>query len=51
MFLVARELKAKKGKKVTSMTDRHRAIMKDIDEKKEALAETIVEVDEEEDED
>jgi hypothetical protein len=43
MFLVARELKAKKGKKVTSMTDRHRAIMKDIDEKKAALAKTIVE--------
>ncbi len=43
MFLVARELKAKKGKKVTSMTDRHRSIMKDIDEKKAALAKTIVE--------
>ncbi len=43
MFLVARELKAKKGKKVTSMTDRHKAIMKDIDEKKAALAKTIVE--------
>lgn len=41
MFLVARELKAKKGKKVTSMTDRHRAIMEDLEEKKAALAATI----------
>lgn len=50
MFLVARELKAKKGKKVQSMTDRHRAIMKDIDEKKDALAAAIT-VAEEENED
>lgn len=41
MFLVARELKAKKGKRVTSMTDRHKAIMKDIDEKKAALAASL----------
>jgi hypothetical protein len=52
MFLVARELKAKKGKKVTSMTDRHRAIMQDIDEKKAVLAATMaVDEDEEENED
>ena len=50
MFLVARELKAKKGKKVQSMTDRHRAIMADIDEKKAVIAATIT-VDEEENED
>ena len=43
MFLVARELKAKGTKKVTSMTDRHKAIMKDIDERKAAVAATIVE--------
>ncbi len=43
MFLVARELKATKGGKVTSMTDRHKAIMKDIDKKKAALAKTIAE--------
>jgi hypothetical protein len=46
MFLVARELSAKKGKKVTSMTDRHKAIMKDIDEKKAAIAATIEDDDE-----
>lgn len=52
MFLVARELKAKGKKKVTSMTDRHKAIMKDIDEKKAVIAATIDEVgEEEEDED
>ena len=50
MFLVARELKAKGKKKVTSMTDRHKAIMKDIDERKDAIAATIDDI-EEEDED
>lgn len=48
MFLVARELKAssKGRKKTTSMTEKHREIMKGIDARKEALAETIVEDDE-----
>jgi hypothetical protein len=49
MFLVARELDAKGKKKTTSMTDRHKAIMSDIDERKAAVAATIVEDDENED--
>lgn len=46
MYLVARELDAtsgKKGKKATSMTEKHRKIMKGIDEKAAALAATIPE--------
>ena len=45
MFLVARELDAssgKNGKKATSMTDKHRAVMADIDEKKAKLATEIM---------
>jgi hypothetical protein len=47
MFLVARELKASsKGKKATSMTVKHREIMKGIDEKKAVLAASIEATDE-----
>lgn len=52
MFLVARELDASSGKKgkkrATSMTEKHREIMKGIDARKAALAATMPE---EEDED
>jgi hypothetical protein len=41
MFLVARELKSSSGKRATSMTEKHRNIMKDIDAKREALAKEI----------
>lgn len=50
MFLVARELDAtsgKKGKKATSMTEKHKRIMKGIDERRDALAATIPEEDDE----
>ena len=48
MFLVARELDASsgKGKRTTSMTEKHREIMKGIDARKAALAATIEETDE-----
>jgi hypothetical protein len=50
MFLVARELDSKGGKKkkVRSMTEKHSAVMKGIYAKRDALAAEIVE---EEDED
>ncbi len=51
MFLVARELGSKKGKKVKSMTEKHQEIMDGIYAKQEALAATIVAVEEEEEED
>jgi hypothetical protein len=51
MFLVARELDAtsdKKGKrKTTSMTEKHAAVMADIDEKKAKLATSIMETEDE----
>jgi hypothetical protein len=38
MFLVARELKAKKRKRATSMTEKHSALMADLQDKADKLA-------------
>jgi hypothetical protein len=50
MFLVARELGNKKGKRVKAMTEKHQEIMDEIYAKREALADEIAAA-EEEDED
>jgi hypothetical protein len=41
MFLVARELKSKKRRKATSMTEKHRSVMADLEAKRAIIAEGI----------